>query len=264
MAEKRMFSKKIIDSDAFLDMALSTQALYFHLSMRADDEGFINNPKKILRMIGASPDELKILNAKRFVLDFDNGIIVIKHWKIHNTIRRDRIKETVHKDEANLLSTKENGAYTFDKLLECSDDNDLVEVSDECQPNDNQVTAQIRLDKISLEEISLDKKDADKSKKPRMNATEKFIRTKVEDENLIIALCDFAENRKKLKSAMTDRAITLLISKLNEIDINVDVQIQLLETAILNGWKSVYPPKNNNQQQNESQIDVLRRIVQGE
>lgn len=157
MAEKRMFSKKIIDSDAFLDMALSTQALYFHLSMRADDEGFINNPKKILRMIGASADELKILNAKKFVLDFDNGIIVIKHWKIHNTIRKDRIKETVHKDEMEQLATKENGSYTFNKLLEFSDDNDLVVVTDECQPNDNQATAQIRLDKISLEENRIGK-----------------------------------------------------------------------------------------------------------
>lgn len=113
MAERRMFAKTIIDSDAFLDMPLSTQALYFHLSMRADDEGFINNPKKIQRMIGASEDDLKVLIAKRFIIPFESGIVVIKHWKIHNYIRGDRIKETVYAEEMSMLTTKDNGAYTL-------------------------------------------------------------------------------------------------------------------------------------------------------
>ena len=99
MAEKRMFSKKIIDSDAFLDMPLSTQALYFHLSMRADDEGFINNPKKVSRMIGCGEDDLKLLIAKNFIIPFESGVVVIKHWLIHNTIRKDRAKETLYKEE---------------------------------------------------------------------------------------------------------------------------------------------------------------------
>ena len=108
-----MFAKTIIDSDAFIDMPLSTQALYFHLSMRADDDGFINNPKKIQRMIGASDDDLKMLIAKRFIIPFDSGIVVIKHWKIHNYIRGDRKKETVYPEEMALLTEKENGAYTL-------------------------------------------------------------------------------------------------------------------------------------------------------
>lgn len=112
MAERRMFAKTIIDSDMFLDMPLSTQALYFHLSMRADDDGFINNPRKIQRMIGASDDDLKVLVMKRFILPFDSGVVVIKHWKIHNYIRNDRYKETVYKEERALLEIKENGAYT--------------------------------------------------------------------------------------------------------------------------------------------------------
>lgn len=86
MAERRMFAKAIIDSDAFLDMPLSTQALYFHLAMRADDEGFVGNPKKIQRMIGASDDDCRILISKRFILTFQSGIVVIKHWRIHNYI----------------------------------------------------------------------------------------------------------------------------------------------------------------------------------
>lgn len=112
MAERRMFAKTIIDSDMFLDMPLSTQALYFHLSMRADDDGFINNPRKLQRMVGASDDDLKVLIMKRFILPFDSGVVVIKHWKIHNYIRNDRYKETVYQKERSQLEVKENGAYT--------------------------------------------------------------------------------------------------------------------------------------------------------
>lgn len=112
MAERRMFAKTIIDSDAFLDMPLSAQALYFHLSMRADDEGFVNNPKKIQRMVGASDDDCKLLVLKRFILTFESGVIVIKHWKIHNYIRNDRFKETVYVKEKSMLSLNENNAYT--------------------------------------------------------------------------------------------------------------------------------------------------------
>ena len=113
MAERRMFAKTIIDSDAFLDMPLSTQALYFHLSMRGDDDGFINNPKKIQRMIGASDDDLKLLVAKNFIIPFDSGVVVIKHWKIHNYIRKDRYQETAYIEEKSLLTTKGNGSYTI-------------------------------------------------------------------------------------------------------------------------------------------------------
>lgn len=112
MAERRMFAKTIIDSDAFLDMPLSTQALYFHLAMRADDDGFINNPKKIQRMIGGSDDDLRLLCAKNFVIPFETGIVVIKHWKIHNYIRNDRYKETVYQEEKARLDVKDNKAYT--------------------------------------------------------------------------------------------------------------------------------------------------------
>ena len=113
MAERRMFAKTIIDSDEFLDMPLSAQALYFHLSMRADDDGFVNNPKKIQRMIGASDDDYKILIAKSFVLRFESGVIVIKHWRINNYIQKDRYKETVYTEEKDCLTVKDNGAYTL-------------------------------------------------------------------------------------------------------------------------------------------------------
>lgn len=139
MAERRMFAKTIIDSDAFLDMPLSAQALYFHLSMRADDDGFINNPKKIQRMVGASDDDCKLLIMKRFIITFESGVIVIKHWKIHNYIRNDRYKPTIYKEEKARLIEKENKAYT---------EGDTVGI-----PNGNQMETQvsIELGKDSLE-----------------------------------------------------------------------------------------------------------------
>ena len=130
MAERRMFAKTIIDSDAFLDMPLSAQALYFHLSMRADDEGFINNPKKIQRVIGGSDDDLKLLIAKKFVIPFESGIVVIKHWKIHNYIRKDRLQETVYQEEKACLTTKDNGTYTLN-LNECQ--SNVSQMSVKCQ-----------------------------------------------------------------------------------------------------------------------------------
>ena len=112
MAERRMFAKTIIDSDAFLDMPHSTQLLYFHLSMRADDDGFINSPKNIMRMIGCKDDDLAVLVTKKFIIPFESGVVVIKHWKIHNYIAKDRYKETKYKEEKALLGIDENNSYT--------------------------------------------------------------------------------------------------------------------------------------------------------
>lgn len=137
MADKRMFSKKIIDSDLFLDMPLSTQALYFHLSMRADDEGFVNNPKKILRMINATVDDMNVLLTKQFVIKFESGIVVIRHWKIHNYIQKDRFKPTIHQHEKERL-----------KLLESKE---YVLLDTKCVQNVSNLETQIRLDKIRLD-----------------------------------------------------------------------------------------------------------------
>ena len=143
-----MFAKTIIDSDAFLDMPLSTQCLYFHLSMRADDDGFVNNPKKIQKMLGASEDDLKLLMAKSFILLFDTGVIVIKHWRINNYIRNDRYHETAYQDEKSLLSLKENNAYTLNS--------DNVGI-----PCGNQTVYQMET------EVSIGKDSIDKSNKER-------------------------------------------------------------------------------------------------
>ncbi|WP_195484509.1 hypothetical protein [Flavonifractor plautii] len=141
MAERRMFAKTIIDSDAFLDMPLSTQALYFHLSMRADDEGFVNNPKKIQRMTGASDDDVKLLIAKRFVIPFESGVCVIKHWLIHNYIQKDRFKPTVYKDERASLVVKQNKSYSL--------------VDTDCIQDVSSMETQVRLGKSRIGKVSL-------------------------------------------------------------------------------------------------------------
>lgn len=128
-----MFSLKVVDSDAFLDMGQTAQLLYFHLSMRADDDGFIGNPKKIMRMVGSSDDDMKVLMGKRFVLGFESGIIVIKHWKMHNYIQSDRYLPSQYVEEKKLLITKENGSYT------------------ECIQNVSSLGPQVRIGKVRLE-----------------------------------------------------------------------------------------------------------------
>lgn len=111
MAQRRMLSKKITDTDLFLDMPLSTQALYFHMNMHADDDGFVGNPKKIMRSIGCSEDDFKLLIAKQFVIRFETGVCVIRHWKIHNYIATDRYNKTIFNDEKGGITTDDNKVY---------------------------------------------------------------------------------------------------------------------------------------------------------
>lgn len=149
MAERRMFSQKIIDSDAFLDMPASAQALYFHLSMRADDDGFIDNPRKIQRICGASTDDMKLLAAKSFLIPFDSGVVVIKHWKIHNYIQKDRYTPTLHTEEKGMLEVRDNKEYGV-----CIQD--VYKPYPDCI-QDGRV-GKVREDKVSEDKVSEDKK----------------------------------------------------------------------------------------------------------
>lgn len=131
MSQRRMLSMEIVDSDAFLDMGIGSQLLYFHLVMRADDDGFVGNPKKIMRIVGSNEDDLRLLIVKRFLLSFENGIIVIKHWLMQNRIAKDRYHETKYTDEKNRLIIKENGAYTecIQNVYKVSSQSSLVKSS---------------------------------------------------------------------------------------------------------------------------------------
>lgn len=252
MAERRMFAKTIIDSDAFLDMPLTTQALYFHLSMRGDDEGFINNPKKIARMIGCSDDDLKVLAAKNFIIPFESGVVVIKHWRIHNIIRMDRYKPTVYQEEKALLELKENKAYTLD--------NQMTTI---CQPNGNQMATQVKLSKVKLSEVNKEPQAAYFPENPKVEQ----------------AFEEYIKHRKAIKATMTDQAKTMAASKLKKLAFvngrfDEDKAVQIINNSIMNGWKGLFELKeekaNTNrkpgfldfQQSNtDAQLDELEELL---
>lgn len=145
MAERRMFAKTIIDSDAFIDMPVTARLLYYDLAMRADDDGFVNSPKKIMRMIGASQDDLSILIMRKFIIPFDSGIVVIKHWRIHNYIRKDMYHETKYKEEKETLSLDENNAYTLQHR-----DDPVTNLLQTCDDPVTNPSTQVRLGKDRL------------------------------------------------------------------------------------------------------------------
>ena len=145
MANRRMFSLDVVDTDTFLDLPISSQALYFHLGMRADDDGFVSAPKKVITIIGAKQDDLKLLIVKRFVIACENGIVVIRHWKQNNYIQADRYKKTVYQDQLATL-TVNNGIY---------------EVDTQCIQTVSKVYPQVRLGKDSIDKDSIDKNSID-------------------------------------------------------------------------------------------------------
>lgn len=142
MAQRRMFSRKITETDRFLEMPLSSQALYFHLNMGADDEGFIDKAKTIQRTIGASDDDMKLLIAKGFLIPFDSGVVVIRHWRIHNYIRSDRFQSTLHQDEKTQLE------YDHSKTA-------MLKPLENVIPNGYHLDTQDRVSKGSLDKDSL-------------------------------------------------------------------------------------------------------------
>ena len=147
MAQRRMFSKEITTSDLFVDMPASTQLLYFHLGMEADDEGFIGNARMLGRAYGASNDDLKLLQAKGFIIVFESGVTVVKDWNLNNQIRKDRLKPTIYQAEKSLLTIGNTGVYQLDNQM-----------TTKPQPNDNQMTTKCphRLGKDRIEEYRID------------------------------------------------------------------------------------------------------------
>ncbi|HEO0332969.1 TPA: phage protein [Streptococcus agalactiae] len=142
MAQRRMFSRKITETDRFLEMPLSSQALYFHLNMGAGDEGFIDKAKTIQRTIGASDDDMKLLIAKGFLIPFDSGVVVIRHWRIHNYIQSDRFQSTLYQSEKAQLE--------YDKSKTAS-----LKPIGNCIQNVSKMETQVRLSNGSLDKDSL-------------------------------------------------------------------------------------------------------------
>ena len=158
MANKRMINASIVETDLFVDMPLSAQCLYFHLNVNADDDGFVGSPKRIQRSIGASDDDLKLLIAKGFIIAFQSGVIVITHWKMHNTIKKDRYTETIYTDELNQLGSYENKAYML-----IGDNVETIRNQNGTKPepkwNQNGTTDKNRLDKNRLDKNRLEESE---------------------------------------------------------------------------------------------------------
>lgn len=164
MAERRMFAKTIIDSDVFTDMPISARLLYYDLAMRADDDGFVNSPKKIMKFVGASVDDMNVLIARQFIIPFESGVVVIKHWRIHNYIRKDTYKETPYKDEKAMLCLDENNGYRLEN--ECPSTNRQRTV--------NEPSTQVRLGKVRL--------GKDRLGKDRIESTRAYAREELPHE----------------------------------------------------------------------------------
>lgn len=213
MAERRMFAKSIVTSDAFLDLPMSARCLYFTLGMFCDDDGFCNQPKSIMRQVGATADDMNILIAKKFLLVFDNGVIVIKHWRIHNYIRSDRYHETNYKEEKAQLSLDENGAYTRNQIGG-GIPTGIPEVS-ECE-------TEVRVGK--------DKKGKD-------------IYADV-PEDIKEAFMEWVDMRKTIKKPITSKTtVTRALNTLNKLAKRTDKKIAIINQSTDRCWQSFYELK---------------------
>ena len=248
MANKAIFSKTIIDTDAFLEMPATTQNLYFHLNMHADDDGFIGNPKRIGRMIGASDDDFKILIAKKFIIVFESGVIVIKHWRIHNTLSKIRYKETSYLDEKSQLLIKENNAYSLDEGKPL-DDSRLVEMGkrqvrrtvDEQETNLSK--DKLSKDKTSKDKLSEDKPSKKKSAKADLNG---MIDSFTENEELKDALKAFLDMRKSIKKPIqTEYAFKLALNKLKQLSDRDSDRIEIVNQSVEHNWQTFYALQNS-------------------
>ena len=234
MAERRMFAKTIIDSDAFLDMPQSSQLLYFHLAMRADDDGFINNPKSITRNVKCNDDDLTLLAAKKFIIPFQSGIVVIKHWKIHNYIRSDRYKPTKYLEELAILSTDENCSYTLNQLKKVETGIPSVNQTETNGiPVVDKMDTQVRVGKGRLGN-------------KHIGDFQEIIISYTTNEQLIEALNAFILMRKGIKKPLSERAINMLLKKLSELCKEDDeLKIKLIDQSIFHNWQDVFPLKED-------------------
>lgn len=199
-----MFAKSIVLTDAFLDMPMSARCLYFTLGMLADDDGFVGSPRSIMRQCGASQDDMNVLLMKRYVLAFDSGVIVIKHWRMNNYLQNDRHHPTTYQEELATLTTDQKGAYI-----------EKGGVYTDC-----------------IQDVYRDKSSKDKNSLVEKNTA----------SPLDLAMKDFVEFRKKIKKPMTDKAIELTLAELEKLAPGDEkTKIAIINQSIQRGWQGVFP-----------------------
>ena len=275
MARKRMFSLLVVDTDEFLDMPSSTQSLYYHLGMRADDDGFVASPKKIVKLVNCSNDDLKLLIAKGFIIPFDSGIIAIRHWKLNNDLKKDRYTPTIYLNEKSTLKVNKNKVYSIDgNNLETN-----------WRQNGNKLETQNSIDKNSIDKNSIDKNSKEyieqkqeenqeqiqeqkqvkkekvkKEKKPK-ETHNSIIENYTINEDLREALKSFVEMRKELKKPITIKGLKIALGKLDKMALDDLTKIDIVNQSIEGSWSGLFPLRNNNQynqeQKKKSRIEKL-------
>lgn len=215
MATKRMLSSKIIDSDAFLDMPQTSQLLYFHLAMRVDDDGFVGSPKKVMRMIGSSNNDLDVLFGKKFILGFENGVIVIKHHRINNNWDSHNCKRTQYTEELGQLFIKENGSYTMDKTQGLLVQSEVRLISDGKKSLEENRIEEIRREENRIELQWLDQKSWE----------------------------DWVNYKKEKKQKLTEATIKKQLAFLLK---HKDNHVDIINQSITNGWTGLFELRNNN------------------
>lgn len=255
MADRRMFTKKVTDDDNFLTLSSSAQALYLHLSMAADDDGFCNQVSVSMFKAHASVQDLEALLDKRFLYQFENGVIVIKHWRMANALRKDRYTPTAFQEEMKKLGLKGNGAYTMD-TLGCH--MVATRLPDGCHS-----IGKDRIDKVSIDKDSKERTDTKVSarkKESTASSYESILSESGLDETVIPVVWDFIKMRKLIKAPMTDKALSLMISKLKTLNNDPEAQIAILNQSIENSWKGIFPVEQEKRKGN-GRTDVAFAII---
>lgn len=225
MAERRMFSKTIINSDLFLDLPSSAQNLYFHLSLNADDEGFVNSPKKIMKYVNSQIEDMELLVENGFIKKFDSGIVVIIHWNLHNYIQKDRFKATIYQKEKQQLVLVEK-KYVM---------------KDEC----TQFVSNVDTDCVSILETQ-DSIEKNSEEQDRLELV--GILNEIENEKVRAKFESFINMREKNHSPLTPDALRILIKKAYGLTKSLANQdeaiIMILDRSIINNYKDIYPLEN--------------------
>ena len=265
MARRRMFRLDVVDTDKFMDMPPTTQNLYFHLGMRADDDGFVSSPKKVAMICGSCATDLQLLVSNDFIIPFENGVILITDWKANNYLRKDRYTESRFKE---YLDTVE---VDNDKYIVAASSTSLT-----CGiPKDNQTVDKrhtdgchrLGKDRIELGKDSKSTMDRSASGKDVENQNvkdRKHDQIKYSDDpELDEAIHEFIKFRKGVKKPMSDRAITLMINKLESLSHDKHEQVQILNQSIMQGWTGIYPLKDDRQNGSKGQVKSRSASYQG-
>lgn len=234
MAERRMFAKAIVLSDAFLDMPMSARCLYFTLGMVADDDGFLNSTKSIIRQCGAKESDLKILLENEFLVKFDSGVIAIKDWKVNNLIKKDRYRPTVYTSEREQLYPKDSG----------------TQVEPFWNQSGTKMEPQVRIGKESIVQDNTppynppSRGAADEVEEERKGKKRKILPPDI-PESIRGAWDAFAEMRRRIGKPMTDYAKHLAYRELCKLSTDPEMQVKILDQSTLNGWQGVFALKED-------------------